>query len=96
MYFFDIYTVWCGWCKVMDKKTFTDPEVAKLLNDNFANVKFDAEQKENIQLNGKNYGWRAAGKRGINELAVELLGQRLSYPSFVILDENFKIIKVIT
>jgi thiol:disulfide interchange protein len=23
----DIYTDWCGWCKVMDKKTFTHPNV---------------------------------------------------------------------
>ena len=29
----DMYTSWCGWCKVMDKKTFTDPEVVKYLNE---------------------------------------------------------------
>ena len=26
----DMYTSWCGWCKVMDKKTFTDPQVCLL------------------------------------------------------------------
>src|SRR5690348_13459527 len=25
--FIDVYTDWCGWCKVMDKKTFSDPKV---------------------------------------------------------------------
>ncbi|HRG07218.1 MAG TPA: DUF255 domain-containing protein, partial [Cyclobacteriaceae bacterium] len=24
--FIDVYTDWCGWCKVMDKNTFTDPK----------------------------------------------------------------------
>src|SRR5690606_1955296 len=27
--FIDVYTDWCGWCKVMDKKTFSEPAVAK-------------------------------------------------------------------
>ncbi len=27
--FIDVYTDWCGWCKVMDKNTFTDPQIAK-------------------------------------------------------------------
>jgi uncharacterized protein YyaL (SSP411 family) len=27
--FIDVYTDWCGWCKVMDKNTFSDPKVAK-------------------------------------------------------------------
>src|SRR5690606_15282352 len=25
----DVYTDWCGWCKVMDKKTFSNPEVIR-------------------------------------------------------------------
>ena len=41
--FIDVYTDWCGWCKVMDKNTFNDPEVAKLLNEKFYPVKFNAE-----------------------------------------------------
>ena len=46
--FIDVYTDWCGWCKVMDKNTFNDPAVAKLLNEKFYAVKFDAEQKEDV------------------------------------------------
>jgi thiol:disulfide interchange protein len=33
--FVDVYTDWCGWCKVMDKKTFSDPKVAKILKFKF-------------------------------------------------------------
>lgn len=41
--FVDAYTDWCGWCKVMDQKTFTDGDVARLMNDKFVNVKIEME-----------------------------------------------------
>jgi tetratricopeptide (TPR) repeat protein len=41
----DVYTDWCGWCKVMDQKTYTDPYVAKFLNENFVCIKLNAEDK---------------------------------------------------
>ena len=30
--FVDVYTQWCGWCKKMDKETFSNPEIIKYLN----------------------------------------------------------------
>ena len=39
----DLYTDWCGWCKVMDRNTFTDSDVIDNINNNFIPVKFDAE-----------------------------------------------------
>src|SRR4249920_756491 len=33
--FIDVYTDWCGWCKVMDKNTFSEAQVAKILNEKF-------------------------------------------------------------
>jgi thioredoxin-related protein len=94
MYFVDVYTDWCGWCKVMDKKTFSDPVVQKALNDRFIAVKFDAEQKEAVMFNNKNYEWQSMGKSGINTLALELLGEEMSFPSYVFLDKNRKPFKV--
>lgn len=90
----DMYTSWCGWCKVMDKKTFTDPEVISYLNDNFHVIKFNAEQKQPIQYKGKTYEWVNAGRKGVNMLAHEMLNGRLGYPSMVYLDENLNKIKV--
>ena len=87
-YLVDVYTDWCGWCKVMDKQTFTNPEVQKYLQDNFHVIKFNAEQKEAINFKGKKYEWLPAGRKGVNMLAMELLGSRLSYPTLVYLDEN--------
>ena len=29
----DVYTDWCGWCKKMDSNTFSNPVIAKMLNE---------------------------------------------------------------
>lgn len=87
-YLVDVYTEWCGWCKVMDKKTFTDPKVQEYLRKNFHIVKFDAEQKQPVPFKNKDYEWRPGGRRGVNNLAVNLLGNRMSYPTIVYLDED--------
>jgi len=94
-YLVDVYTEWCGWCKVMDKKTFTDPAVQAYLDKNFHIVKFDAERKSAIPFKGKNYDWQQGGRNGINKLAIELLGSRMSYPTMVYLDENLNKIRAI-
>jgi len=86
--FIDMYTSWCGWCKVMDKKTFTNPEVIAYINKNYYPVKFNAEQRGEIQFKGENYKWRKGGRNGIHMLAYTLLKGKASYPSFVILDKD--------
>jgi thiol-disulfide isomerase/thioredoxin len=48
--FVDIYTVWCGPCKEMDKKTFTDVSVGDKFNARFINYKVDAEKGFGINL----------------------------------------------
>lgn len=49
--FLDAYTTWCGPCKMMDRKTFSDPAVGAYYNDRFINVKMDMEKGEGIGLN---------------------------------------------
>ena len=44
----DLYTGWCGWCKVMDQKTFTNKEVIDKINKNFLPIKFNAEYQKNV------------------------------------------------
>ena len=39
----DCYTEWCGWCKVMDKKTFTNQEVINRINEKYVAIKFNPE-----------------------------------------------------
>lgn len=38
----DFYTEWCGWCKELDKRTYTDPAVIKLSRQ-MVSLKLDAE-----------------------------------------------------
>ena len=91
--FIDVYTDWCGWCKRMDATTFSDPEVAKLMNKYFIPVKFDAEQKETIKLGSNEYKFVDNGKRGYNELAAALMQNKMSYPTIVLLNEKVQMIQ---
>ncbi len=82
--FIDTYTDWCGWCKKMDKETFTNPVIADILNSKFYPVKFNAEGKESVTFFGQTY--INDGKSGnANQLAVALLNGQLSYPTVVFL-----------
>ncbi len=44
----DIGAVWCHWCHVMDRESYDDPEVAKIINDNFVAVKVDRDERPDI------------------------------------------------
>ena len=39
----DIYTDWCGWCKRLERDTYTDPAVSQVMKNQFVLVKLDAE-----------------------------------------------------
>ena len=39
----DFYTDWCGWCKIMEKKTFENSEVERFMVSNFVLVRANAE-----------------------------------------------------
>ena len=87
-FFVDIYTTWCGPCKMMDARTLEDPEVSAYLNKHFYPVKLDAEQKGDIVYNGHTFKWVKGGRRGIHTLAYSLLDGNMSYPSLVFLNEK--------
>ena len=87
--FVDVYTDWCGWCKRMDITTFKDPAVVTLMNDKFYAVKLNAEQKESIFWRDTEFKWTAGGRGGMNKLAFDILDGKMSFPSFVMLDEEF-------
>ena len=44
----DIGAVWCHWCHVMDRESYDDPEVAKIVNENFIAVKVDRDERPDI------------------------------------------------
>ena len=49
----DVYTDWCGWCKVLDKKVFADPEAAAFINKSFVGFKANAEKGDGIAFSKK-------------------------------------------
>lgn len=56
--FADFYTQWCGPCMNMAEGVFTLPTVGDFYNNNFINVKIDAEEAEGSVL-AKKYGVRS-------------------------------------
>ena len=76
----DLYTDWCGWCKVMDRNTFTDSNVISHINENFVAIKFDAEYENSVTFNNNSYKYYSTGRKGINELAYYLTNGNLSNP----------------
>ncbi|TAE71414.1 MAG: thioredoxin family protein [Bacteroidetes bacterium] len=54
----DIYTTWCGPCKMMAKQTFADEEVGKFTSENYISYKLDAENGEGVNISEK-YGVEA-------------------------------------
>lgn len=89
----DVYTDWCGWCKKMDKYTYTNDSVIKQINANYYLVKLNAEQKEDIKFKDKTFSFKPEYKS--HELAVSLLNGQMSYPTTVFLDEDINILTVV-
>ena len=58
----DLYTNWCYWCKVMDKKTYNNKNVISYINKHFYAVKINAETKETINWGNKNYFYNPQNK----------------------------------
>jgi len=93
--FIDVYTSWCGWCKRMDARTFSNPDIAKYMNEHYYAVKLDGEQKETIQFMDNSFKFIPNGRRGYHELAAALLDGKLSYPSCVVMSEKMQRITTI-
>ncbi|MEK7316273.1 MAG: DUF255 domain-containing protein, partial [Candidatus Eisenbacteria bacterium] len=49
----DVYTNWCGWCKVMDRQTYGNTEVAAYLTENFALAKVNGESAAKLMWQGR-------------------------------------------
>lgn len=93
----DVYTQWCGPCKMMDKNTFHDGSVAAYLNENFYAVKFDAESPDAVTFQGTTYEnptfdpAKVGRRNGVHQFS-RALGVS-AYPTLVFLDEESNIIK---
>jgi thioredoxin-related protein len=85
----DLYTNWCHWCKVMDKKTYSNPQVISYLEEHFYVAKVDAESKNDISWKNKTYTYNRPYK--INDFALYLTQNQPSFPSTIILVDEIPV-----
>ncbi|GHC47644.1 thioredoxin family protein [Ulvibacter litoralis] len=96
--FMDVYTTWCGPCKMLDKNTFSNKDVIAYVNKNYYAVKFNAEGTEEITFEdftytNPNY---QEGRKGRNAThffadALKLRG----YPSLVFFENDGALIQAV-
>ena len=94
----DVYTSWCGPCKLLDKNTFGNKDVIKFVNNNYYSVKFNAEGTESITYQdftytNPNY---QEGRKGRNSQHLLANALKISgYPTIVFFKENGDLIQPI-
>jgi uncharacterized protein YyaL (SSP411 family) len=55
----DLEAVWCHWCHVMENTTYSDPEVAGLLDSKFIAVRVDQDANPDLSSRYGDWGWPA-------------------------------------
>lgn len=89
--FMDVYTDWCGPCKMLDKNTFQTKEVSEYISKNYYAVKFNAEGNSEVTYKGTKYtnpkfDPSRKGRNGVHDFTMFLKVQ--GYPSMYILDKK--------
>ncbi len=79
----DLYTDWCGWCRVMDRTTYSNEKVVAYINQHYYAVKFNAESKDSVVFNNKKFGYNNGYRT--NEVALYLSFNKLEYPNTIFL-----------
>ena len=98
--FIDVYTAWCGPCKMLDRNTFSDPKLAEYVNKHFYPVKFNAESGDPVTWNGQvleNPDFNPAmtsGRNGTHHLtyAIANVNGRIAYPTIVYVDSDLNVL----
>ncbi len=54
----------CHWCHVMERESFEDPDIARLMNDEFINIKVDREERPDLDTVYMSYVQATSGHGG--------------------------------
>lgn len=89
--FMDVYTHWCGPCKLLDKNTFVNRDLIRYVSENYYAVKFNAEGEEEIKFYNRvfhnpSYKKNKKGRNSTHEFT-QFLGIK-GYPAMVFLSED--------
>ncbi|AWH85036.1 hypothetical protein HYN59_07810 [Flavobacterium album] len=87
-----VYTTWCSVCRIQDKKIESHKELQQLLADKCYFVELDAESRKTILFNNREYRFLGNGSGGMQSLAAALANPKDGYPTWVLLDSNYKFI----
>lgn len=84
-------TDWCQYCAMQQQQIHKNKNFIKHSNE-FYFVEFNAESKDKIQFQGKEYVYKPTGINiGTHELAFALNGSnKTSYPTWVLLDQQYQ------
>lgn len=96
--FMDVYTDWCGPCKMLDKNTFTNKRLIRYVNKHYYAVKFDGEGTETIDYKDFTYTNpnHQPERKGRNAQHFFADALRINaYPSLVFFDENGDLIQAL-
>ena len=93
----------CDYCMRMKKEVLSDPQIIKLINENFFPVMLDGKSKKPITYNGKKYINTVSAKedstfRWRHDFAFELIATKngsITWPSIAILNSQKKKIKTL-
>lgn len=96
----DVYTNWCGPCRLMNANTFGDKLTAEYINKHYHPVKFNAEGNEEVTFNGqtfRNPAYDPAKKNTRNAtheltMAIAPVNGRIAYPTIVYMDSEGQIL----
>jgi thioredoxin-related protein len=96
--FMDVYTDWCGPCKLLDKKTFSNKKVIRYINQHYYAVKFNGEGTESVTYNNftytnPNYQPERKGRNAQHFFADAL--KITAYPSLVFFNETGGVIQAL-
>lgn len=80
----DVYTDWCGWCKVMDRETYAKSEIAEIINKDFIAIKFNPEK------NGVSYTYEGKKYNGQELQGVISNHQIRGYPATLFINTKNK------
>lgn len=92
------YADWCSYCKKMEKKVYTKPDIKTELNANYYAVKFNVETTDEVRFGGKTFKNLNVGKKRrpnheLGELLAKKDGKQVTLPAVIFLDEKFNIKK---
>ena len=88
----DVYTNWCGPCKLMDRNTFSNTDIIRIINENYYAVKFNAEGNDTVTFMDKvftnpNFDSTKTQRRNSSHQFTQFLGVN-AYPSTLFFDSE--------